>query len=73
MPVQELRSDDWLRLGPALYAALGETDRAIASVEAAFNADARGWAPHFRCSWTYQELQNEPRFQEMMGRIGFPD
>jgi tetratricopeptide (TPR) repeat protein len=73
MPLQEQRSDRWLSFGPALYAALGETDRAIARVEASFDEGGKDWAPHFRCSWTYRELQNEPRFQKIMSRVGFPD
>jgi DNA-binding SARP family transcriptional activator/TolB-like protein len=73
MPRLEQQGDGWVWYGPALYAALGETDRAVAAVEAAFDVEGRDWAPHFRCSWTYRELRNEPRVQEIVRRIGFPD
>ena len=58
--------------GP-VYAALGETDRAIASLEGTIAEEGRDWAPLFRCRWTYQELRHDPRIQEMVRQIGFPD
>ncbi len=66
-------ADRWLSIVPAVYAALGETDRAIATVEAAFDEVGGDWAPHYRCSWAHEALSSEPRFQALMRRVDFPE
>jgi len=53
-----------------LYAALGDTERALDMVERA-DLGRMGLA-HFRCSLTYQFLQHEPRMQAIMRPVGFP-
>jgi DNA-binding SARP family transcriptional activator/TolB-like protein len=57
---------------PALLAVLGDTARAVAMIESAFETERAG-APHFRCTWAYRELRGNPRVQELMRRVGFPD
>jgi hypothetical protein len=57
--------------GPAhLYAALGDTQRALDIVVAA----AREHRPSgmFRCSIEYRVLRNEPRMRELVRSLGFP-
>lgn len=55
-----------------LYAALGDTDRALDMVEAAFVQRRTGMAP-FRCTLTYRLLRDEPRMQALLRPVGFPE
>jgi DNA-binding SARP family transcriptional activator/TolB-like protein len=54
-----------------LYAALGETERALDMVEAALDRN-RGHFPHLRCTLTYRLLRDEPRMQALVRQVGFP-
>jgi tetratricopeptide (TPR) repeat protein len=54
-----------------LYAALGDTRRALDMVAAA--ARERRPSGLFRCSLTYRVLRNEPRMREMVRTFGFPN
>jgi len=57
--------------GPAqLYAALGETNRALDIVDAAAEERRPEW--NFRCSVTYRLLAHEPRMRELVRSFGFP-
>ena len=53
-----------------LYAALGDTRRALDMVIAA--AKARRPGALFRCSIAYRVLRNEPRMRELVRSLGFP-
>ena len=53
-----------------LYAALGDTQRALDMVEAA--TTERRPAGLFRCGVTYRVLRNEPRMRELVRKFGFP-
>jgi serine/threonine-protein kinase len=53
-----------------LYAALGDTQRALDMVEAA--AKERRPEVNFRCGITYRVLQHEPRMRELIRSFGFP-
>lgn len=62
------RGDPWR---PAhLYAALGDTRRAIDMVSTA--TKERRADPFFRCGVTYRVLAREPRMHELVRSIGFP-
>jgi hypothetical protein len=54
-----------------LYAAIGDTERALDMVEAAL-ADRRGMLPSVRYSITYQLLRDEPRMQALVRQVRFP-
>jgi DNA-binding SARP family transcriptional activator/TolB-like protein/Tfp pilus assembly protein PilF len=54
-----------------LLAAMGETDRAVARLKADVEA-RRSAIPDLRCTYTYRELQDDPRIQELVRRIGYP-
>ena len=54
-----------------LLAALGETDRAVARLQATVKGRRSG-VPHLRCTYTYRELRDDPRIQELVAGIGFP-
>ncbi|HKP15965.1 MAG TPA: protein kinase [Gemmatimonadaceae bacterium] len=57
--------------GPAhLYAALGDTQRAVDIVVAA--AKQHRPSAMFRCSIEYRVLRNEPRMRELVRTLGFP-
>jgi TolB-like protein/tetratricopeptide (TPR) repeat protein len=64
----EGRSGKWW--APELYAALGETDRAVASLGAALEGK-----PHriggVKCLPAYQALRDDPRIQEVVRRFGY--
>ena len=64
----EDRPDDWW--APELYAALGETDRAVASLRAQFEStpDRIGG---YKCGPAYRALRDEPQIQEVVRRFGF--
>jgi TolB-like protein/Flp pilus assembly protein TadD len=66
----ERRPDRWYV--PELYIALGDTGRAIAIVERAFEANPSAFL-HFRCSPVYSQLSAEPRIQNIVRRLRFPD
>ena len=53
-----------------LYAALGDTQRALDMVVAA--ANERRPVAGFRCSIAYRVLRNEPRMRELVRSFGFP-
>ncbi|HEU4719892.1 MAG TPA: protein kinase [Gemmatimonadaceae bacterium] len=53
-----------------LYAALGDTQRALDMVVA--DANVRRPPAGFRCSIAYRVLRREPRMRELVGRFGFP-
>jgi serine/threonine-protein kinase len=53
-----------------LYAALGDTQRALDMVTTA--AKARRPNGMFRCSIAYRVLRNEPRMRELVRSLGFP-
>ncbi|HEX6307155.1 MAG TPA: protein kinase [Longimicrobiales bacterium] len=62
------RGDSWQ---PAhLYAALGDTERALDMVDAAARERRPAW--NFRCSTTYRLLRDEPRMRELIRSFGFP-
>lgn len=54
-----------------LYAALGETERALDMMEAAL-AGQRGRLSLLRCSLAYQLLRDEPRMQARLRPVRFP-
>lgn len=54
-----------------LLAAMGETDRAVARLKAEVEA-RKSAIPDLRCTYTYRELQDDPRIQELVRRIGYP-
>jgi DNA-binding SARP family transcriptional activator/TolB-like protein len=53
-----------------LYAALGDTERALDMVER--SGPARPVLAQIRCSLTYQLLQHEPRMRAIIRPVGFP-
>jgi hypothetical protein len=55
-----------------LYAAVGDTDRALSIIEAAFAERPNEWL-YFRSSQTYTMLRDEPRIQAIIRQIRYPD
>lgn len=72
----EQRPDGWSGASGLLHAALGDTDRAVASLQTTLE-NRRNFAPGMRCTCTYThtylELQDDPRVQQLVQRVGFPD
>jgi hypothetical protein len=66
----DARSRGTLSSSAHLYAALGDTQRALDMVVA--DANVRRPAAGFRCSIAYRVLRNEPRMRELVRRFGFP-
>ena len=66
----EARSRGGPRRPAHLYAALGDTQRALDIVVAA--AKERRPNGMFRCSIAYRVLRNEPRMRELVRSLGFP-
>jgi tetratricopeptide (TPR) repeat protein len=61
--------DYWL---PDLYMVLGEPDKAMAQIEAAFEV-RRDSLPTLPCSLEFDSLMEIPRFREIVEAIGFPN
>jgi serine/threonine-protein kinase len=57
---------------PELYVALGDTARAIEMVQVELQEHPQLFS-YFRCQPVYRALRQEPRIQEIVRRIGFPD
>ena len=57
---------------PELYLVLGQEDRAMAQIEAAFAA-RRDVLLKIRCNPEYERLMEIPRFREIIEAIGFPN
>ena len=70
VPWLEKRPGQWY--APELYAALGDTGKAVAMVQAAFKASPSHFMG-FRCQPAYAALRAEPEVQEIVRRIGFPN
>jgi TolB-like protein/Tfp pilus assembly protein PilF len=66
----EARPDSWY--APELYLALADTDRAIAIVERAFAARPDTYSL-FRCGPVYRALSHDPRIQDIVRRLRFPN
>jgi DNA-binding SARP family transcriptional activator/TolB-like protein len=54
-----------------LYAALGDTGRALDMLEASLEGQ-RGRLVHRRCSYVYQMLRDHPRMEALVQPVGFP-
>jgi len=54
-----------------VYLALGDTDAAINSLEGAVEEHSK-WAVHLRIGF-FDELRSDPRYQELVRRVGFPE
>jgi tetratricopeptide (TPR) repeat protein len=65
----EQRPGQWY--APELYTALGDTGRAIAMVQSAFERRPGNVLP--RCSRAYPALRNQPQVREILRRIGLPE
>lgn len=75
IPVVEARARKEGKKGPGtalLYALIGDKDRALSMIEAAFAERPNGWL-YFRGTQTYKQLRDEPRMQAIIRQIGFPD
>jgi TolB-like protein/DNA-binding SARP family transcriptional activator len=66
----EQRPGRWY--APQLYTALGDTGRAIAMVQSAFEQRS-GNIVYLRCATAYPALRNQPQIREIMRRIGVPE
>ena len=55
-----------------VYIGLGESDDAIAQLEMAVE-DHEFWAGMLRVDPRFDRLRQEPRFQDLVNRLGFPD
>ncbi len=54
-----------------VYLALGDTDAAIESLKEAVEEHSK-WAVLLRIGF-FDELRSDPRFQELVRRVGFPE
>jgi TolB-like protein/Flp pilus assembly protein TadD len=54
-----------------IYCALGETDKAFGSLEAAYT-ERSGWLPYLNVEPRIDPLRPDPRFQDLLRRIGLP-
>ena len=61
------------RFFPELYVALGQKDKALAQYEAVFEHRADAWFFSLRCRPEYDSLQDDPRFQDLVRRMNFPE
>jgi tetratricopeptide (TPR) repeat protein len=66
----EARPGHWY--APQLYLALGDTGRAVAMVETAFEKYPSTFV-NFRCGPIYRELAAHPRIRAIVRRLRFPD
>ena len=53
-----------------IYAALGETDKAFESLNAAYEDRSLQIGPGIIADPTYDSLRAEPRFQDLLRRMG---
>ncbi|HEX6103986.1 MAG TPA: protein kinase [Gemmatimonadales bacterium] len=63
------RDGSWY--APELYLALGDTGRAIATVEDALETNPNAFL-HFRCSTIHRKLSAEPRIRDIVRRLRYP-
>ena len=66
----EQRPGRWY--APELYTALGDTGRAIAMVQSAFEQRSNS-VLYLRCETAYPALRNKPQIREIVRRIGIPE
>ena len=66
----EQRPGHWY--APQLYTALGDTARAIAMVQSAFEQRSNH-VLYLRCERAYPALRNKPQIREIVRRIGLPE
>jgi tetratricopeptide (TPR) repeat protein len=66
----EQRPGRWY--APELYTALGDTGRAIAMVQSAFEQRSNSIL-NLRCETAYPALRNQPQIREIVRRIGVPE
>ncbi len=55
-----------------MYAALGETDEAMAALERGYQ-ERHGRVPFLNVDPAFDPLRSDPRFQDLLRRIGFPE
>ena len=53
--------------------ALGEKDKALAQYEAAYERREGNRLLYLRCRLEYDSLEDDPRIQDLVRRINFPD
>jgi TolB-like protein/DNA-binding SARP family transcriptional activator/Tfp pilus assembly protein PilF len=70
VPWLEQRPGRWY--APQLYTTLGDTGRAIAMVQSAFEQRS-GNILYLRCATAYPALRNQPQIREIVRRIGVPE
>ncbi len=56
-----------------IYAVLGEKDEALRWLEAGFELPRHPYMPWIRMSPAFKPLHGDPRFQELLGRLNFPE
>jgi hypothetical protein len=66
----EQRPGRWY--APQVYIALGDTGRAIAMIQSAFERRS-GDILSLRCETAYPALRNKPQIREIVRRIGVPE
>ena len=66
----EQRPGRWY--APQLYTAMGDTGRAIAMIQSAFEQRSNNIL-YLRCASAYPALRNKPQIREIVRRIGFPE
>jgi TolB-like protein/Flp pilus assembly protein TadD len=66
----EQRPGRWY--APQVYTVLGDTGRAIAMIQSAFEQRS-GDILYLRCETAYPALRNKPQIREIVGRIGLPE
>jgi tetratricopeptide (TPR) repeat protein len=54
-----------------IYCALGKTDEALESLEAAYR-ERSGWLPYLKVEPRVDPLRADRRFQDLLQRVGFP-
>jgi TolB-like protein/DNA-binding SARP family transcriptional activator len=70
LPWLEQRPRRWY--APQLYTALGDTGRAIAMVQSAFEQRS-GSIVYLRCAPAYPALRHKPQIREIVRRLGIPE
>ena len=71
LPWLEQRPGRWY--APQLYIALGDTGRAIAMVQSAFEQRPSDIVYLLRCGTAYPALRNKPQIRQIVHRIGVPE
>ena len=66
----EQRPGRWY--APQLYTAMGDTGRAIAMIQSAFEQRSSNIL-YLRCATAYPALRNKPQIREIVRRIGIPE